>query len=364
MAPIALALQAAGHQVAFATTPDYCRHIAAHGFDCFRIGIDDVERDMMVSGPPDKPNQAASIWVNLFINARATECLADLVTICDAWHPSLIVREISEFGGCLVAERLGIPHVAVQVSGFRPHLHQLIADPLNRLRHSLGLPPDPDLRMLYRHMLLSPMPASYHQGLDLPETTLAIQNIPFDSDGQELPDWIAQLPERLTVYASLGTAYNRSADVFDAILSAVRLEPVNLILTVGEGLDPSSFGPQLPHIHIERYIPQSLLFEHCHAVITHGGFGTVTTALAFGLPMVIIPIAADQPANAQRCAKLGVARVVEPDRRTPQTIRDAVGDILTKRDFRENATRMQAEMLALPRLDIVVRQLERLANER
>jgi len=45
-------------------------------------------------------------------------------------------------------------------------------------------------------------------------------------------------------------------------------------------------------------------------VLTHGGSGTVMAALTHGLPMVIVPIMADQPENAERCAALGVAQVI------------------------------------------------------
>lgn len=364
LAPIARAMQAAGHQVAFATTPGYCPHISSYGFDCFPVGADETQRDLALGGPASEPAQSPPIWVNLFVKARAAESLPDLLAICRTWNPSLVVREISEFGGCLAAERLDIPHVTLQVSAFRPYLHQLIADPLNQLRASIGLPSDPNLDMLYRYLLLSPVPLSYHQGMNLPSTTQAIRNIPFDQNGAEFPDWITRLPARPTVYASLGTAYNQSPGIFETILDALRGEPVNLIVTVGDGREPSSLGPQPPHVHIERYIPQSVLFRHCHAVITHGGFGTVTTALAHGLPMVIIPIAADQPDNARQCTSLGLARAIAPDRRTPSAIRDAVQDILATPSFRENALRMQAEMLALPEPASVVNLLKRLADDK
>ena len=46
-------------------------------------------------------------------------------------------------------------------------------------------------------------------------------------------------------------------------------------------------------------------------VVSHGGSGSVVGALAHGLPMVLLPLGADQPQNARRCAELGVARVLD-----------------------------------------------------
>lgn len=364
LAPIARAMQAAGHQVAFATTPGYRPYIDRHGFESFSVGTDDALRNLTLSGPPSAPQPAARVWVDLFVKGHASESVADIIAICTTWKPSLVVREISEFGGCLAAERLTIPHAAVQVSAFRPHLHRLIAPALDRLRQSLGLPPDPECTMLYRYLRLSPVPMSYHRALELPPTTHVVQTLPFDGDGQELSGWVDRLPRRPTVYASLGTAYNQTPGIFEAILDALREEPINLIVTVGDGRDPSSFSAQPPNVRVVRYLPQSLLFPYCNAVVTHGGFGTLTTALAHGLPMVIIPIAADQPDNARRCAELGLAHVIVPSQRTPGTIRDAVRDVLATSSFRENAQRMRADMLALPPLQETVSLLERLAVDK
>ena len=75
----------------------------------------------------------------------------------------------------------------------------------------------------------------------------------------------------------------------------LRDEPINLVLTIGSNADPADLGEQPAHVHIERYVSQSVLMPYCDLVVCHGGFGTVLTALDAGLPLVIIPIEADQP---------------------------------------------------------------------
>jgi MGT family glycosyltransferase len=152
--------------------------------------------------------------------------------------------------------------------------------------------------------------------------------------------------------------------LFEAILEGLGEQPVNLILTVGRDLDPDQFGAQPENVHIERYIPQGLLLPHCDLVITHAGYSTVTAALSCGLPMVAIPIDADQPLNAQRCAALGVARVIESRQRTPETIRHSVQTILGDPSYRRNAERTRDEMAALPGPEYAVALLERLASEK
>jgi UDP:flavonoid glycosyltransferase YjiC (YdhE family) len=114
---------------------------------------------------------------------------------------------------------------------------------------------------------------------------------------------------RRRVCATLGRGFNgRTPELFHAILESLRDEPVNLILTVGRDEDPDGFESQPENVYIERYVSQSLLLSSCGLVITDAGFSTVMAALSPGLPMLAIPIGADQPINAQRCAALGSRR--------------------------------------------------------
>jgi UDP:flavonoid glycosyltransferase YjiC (YdhE family) len=149
--------------------------------------------------------------------------------------------------------------------------------------------------MLYRYLFIVPGPPRFHDpATPLPLTTHAVRHVAFDRSGVEsLPDWVHHLPDRPVVYATMGTAYNRVEGIHAAILNGLREEPIALIVTVGRDQDPAGFGPQPPHIHLERYVPQSVLFPFCDLVINHGGSGTVMTALDHGLPIVIVPLAAD-----------------------------------------------------------------------
>ena len=65
---------------------------------------------------------------------------------------------------------------------------------------------------------------------------------PFDlsSGDARLPDWLSTLPRQPTVYATLGTTFNRSPGTFQAILTALSTEPVNLIMTVGRSMNTTA----------------------------------------------------------------------------------------------------------------------------
>ena len=238
---------------------------------------------------------------------------------------------------------------------------------MSRLRAVYGLSPDPDVAMLFRYLHLAFEPPGFHDpALPLAPTSHLLRPVPFSQSGAEgSPTWLANLPDRPTVSATLGTVFNsRLPGLFQAILDGLRDEPVNLILTIGRDQDPAQFGPQPDNVYIERYVPQNLLFPHSDLVITHAGFSTVVEALTHGLPLVTIPIDADQPLNAERCAALGVAKVVEHDHRTSDAIRSAAQTVLADPSYRSNAEQIRDEITELPGPDHAATLLERLATKK
>ena len=56
--------------------------------------------------------------------------------------------------------------------------------------------------------------------------------------------------------------------------------------------------------------PYRALFPRCAAIVHHGGIGTLGQALRAGRPMLIVPWSHDQPDNAHRAERLGIARAI------------------------------------------------------
>ncbi|MDQ5826400.1 MAG: glycosyltransferase [Chloroflexota bacterium] len=377
LVPLAQALETAGHEVAFATSPGFCPTIEAKGFRCFSTGADDIpeerqqRREQMVG--LNAQEDTFFTLRHVFAGVRAERSLMSLLDILRDWQPAVVVRENTEFAGCVAAERAGIPHSVVQITAAWTFFLDAVGPPVARLCELVGLPAENPGDVLHRYLLLSPRPLSlWNPSVPVPPTTHAIRYAGFSQSGkEELPAWVSELGkrgERPTVYATLGTFDNERTDILTAILEGIRDEPLNLILTVGRNRDPEEFGEQPANVRVERYVPNNLLLPYCDMVLCHGGSGTMLDALSLGLPMVLIPIAADQPQNAQRCAELGVARVVEPDRHTgselAHAILDATREVLVAAHYREAAQGLRKEIEELPGLDYAVTLLERLAAER
>ncbi len=176
------------------------------------------------------------------------------------------------------------------------------------------------------------------------------------------------MPKRPTIYVTLGTEVNGEPELYPSVLRTIvaglRDAPINLIVTLGRDKDPADFGAQPANVRIERYIPQSLLLPHCDLMVMHGGSNSLLAALDVGLPMVVVPLIADQFFNAQILGELRLGRVVQRAELSNASIRAAVDEVLGNPVYRRNVARLQAEMHALPEQRRAVELIERVANER
>jgi MGT family glycosyltransferase len=137
---------------------------------------------------------------------------------------------------------------------------------------------------------------------------------------ERAPEWLDQLPDRPTVYVTLGTVFNDLL-VFRVLLEALAELECNVIATVGPRSDAAELAPIPENAHVERYISQSLVLPRSSVAVTHGGSGSTLAALAHGLPMLVVPQGADQVDNAAACEAIGTARRLLPDELTAEAAR-------------------------------------------
>jgi rhamnosyltransferase subunit B len=65
-------------------------------------------------------------------------------------------------------------------------------------------------------------------------------------------------------------------------------------------------------VHLAEFASHAALFARAAAVVHQGGAGTLHQALVNGRPMLVVPHSHDQPDNAARVTRLGMARTVPP----------------------------------------------------
>ena len=132
-----------------------------------------------------------------------------------------------------------------------------------------------------------------------------------------------------------------------------------MLLTVGNEVDVERLGPFPANTHVEAWVPQADVLAEAALVIAHGGSGTTFGTLAAGVPLVLVPLFADQLVNAERVAAAGAAVVIEPDRGAaggrgtlgPQhrrPLRAAIDTVLGDPSYARAARGIAGEMRALP----------------
>lgn len=372
MVPLAQALKAQGHEVAFATGRAFGPAVQQAGFRHFPAGFDfDGSAEILAAlpgweriakaAPPGPEGQLYG-----FVQGLAPQMVEDLLELGQTWRPEVVIRDPLEFGGYLAAEVWERPHATVL---WAMYISAKAAGGcgLEVLRRSCGLPPDPTLDTLDRYLLIGALPPDWaFPNWPPPPVTHRYRTPPYDAGGEiSLPEWIDQLPNQPTIYATLGTTFNRAGETFRAVVDAFRGEPLNLVMTVGRQNDPAQFQPPDRNIHVARYIPQSRLLARCQGVIFHGGFNTLLSALWHALPVVVIPQqAGDQVPTARRCIELGLGVMLEDQPPDPVKLRHAVRAIVERPDFRGQANQLRNKTLALPSLAEAVKRLELLAKTR
>ena len=111
-----------------------------------------------------------------------------------------------------------------------------------------------------------------------------------------------------------------SSAVFDAggfyaeSLATVRKTACRAVLLIGRDPRnvPSTSVPDT--VFVTEYAPYSELLPRAAATVHQGGIGTTAQALRAGKPMIVVPYSHDQPDNAVRVKRLGVARIIPRSR--------------------------------------------------
>lgn len=267
------------------------------------------------------------------------------------------------FGGWIAAEGLGIPHVTVQATAWRPRMRDLASAPLNELRERHGLAHDPELAGLYGAAFFTTRPSSLRDpDVPLPDVTAELRPIADDQHDGAAADPFPPADGRLRIAVTLGTVNNGQRDVLRTLV--VGAAATGAHVSVALGADPATLGEVPDGVTAHRYVPMSTLLPAADLVAFHGGSGTMLAALAAARPMVIVPLAADQPDNADLCERAGVARVVPLEALTTDAVRLAVADVLARPRFREQAADVAAEIAAMPGPDAALDRIESIVANR
>lgn len=357
MVPLAWALRAAGHEVLVATTDT--------GLIAERAGLPvvDIAPDVdlgavrarllreeprlveqVITGRLDEVRTVAVAF------ARVSAVLSDgLVAAALAWRPDLIVQSQLQGAGLVAAARLGIPLVEhgfgfARSDGMAPLFRDHMAEVFDR--HGVGLPE--------RLAAIDVAPPSM---LDGPPQGWSMRYVPYNG-GATLPAWLGTPPGRPRVAVTVGTVVPERDGLgsLRRLIDAASQVDAEFVLALGQA-DPAPLGPLPANVRPVGWVPLSSLLPTCRAVVHHGGAGTTLTALACGVPQLVLPNGADRHINALAAARRDTAVVSSLEDVTHLELRSLLADDAK----RAAAEEVRREIDALPTPADTVSHLVRLA---
>ena len=248
-----------------------------------------------------------------------------------------------------------VPGMGHLIARFARHVTREWPEPIYALRQELGLPPgdDPIFDAKFSNDLVLALfsPAIGGPQPDWPASTRTTGFLFYDGDAGRM-----ELSSKLEAFLQSGPPPMvftlGSAAVLDAgdfyEQSALAAEQLNERAVLLVGADPRNLpAHHVPDsICIAEYAPYSQLFPRASLVVHQGGVGTTAQALRAGKPMLVMPYSHDQPDNARRVRRLGVAKVIERHRYRADIAASLIREMLAEPKYRERATQIGIQVRA------------------
>lgn len=309
LVPFLDALARAGDEVLLAVPPELEPTVKPLGH-AFVVGAEPPAAELSAIWdrmPTVSRSEAAVLGNREYFGRLCTTAMLPAVDrACREWRPELVLHEAAEFAAVVVAERGGIAHAQVAISMAQVEAASLeLAGPILETFH----------KGIVQRVRASPYVTRFPGSLDPSPYPVTRRFREFPSaPGKPLPDWWRGSTAPL-VYVTFGSVLGElpmAGEVFRAALDAVTGLDARVLLTAGRAADVELPGARA-NVHVEAWVPQSDVLPSASVVVAHGGSGTTFGALAAGIPLVLVPLFADQLVNAARVAASGAALVVEPD---------------------------------------------------
>ena len=191
--------------------------------------------------------------------------------------------------------------------------------------------------------------AFYERQEDWPENTITT-GFPFydKKDGapmdRELAQFLAAGPAPV-VFTLGSAAVHVAGDFFQQSIVAASALKLRAVLLIGsEENRPKSPLPE--GIVAFNYAPYGDLLPRCAAMVHQGGVGTTAQGLRAGVPMLVMPYNHDQPDNAARVERLGVARTISRKAYKATRVAKELTKLLGNQSYRERAREAAYEILS------------------
>jgi len=396
LVPVGWALQAAGHEVRVASHPSMAQAISSAGLAAVplgqdvdfatefgprmgKVGMGRLDQDGQRTAKPGstaEPGSAAepgstakpdgalepAITPDGGVVRFAAALVNDLVEFGRAYRPDLVIWEPFNLAAAVAAAALGVPGV-LQLWGPDSSVtlrldQETVVGPL-AARFGLGAAEVSLTGML----MLDPVPPPMQVPLSGPSQP--VRFVPYNG-AAVVPGWLRRPAIRSRVCVTAGTmmagaGFAGQLDLTGIIRAVAELD-VEVVVTV-DPAQQAGLGQVPDNVRLaDGPLALRLLLPSCAALVQQGGAGTTMTALAYGVPQLILPQVSDQHFNGERLAATGAGTWLAPEQASPGQIRDLVGELIGDGHWRERAALMRDRVGQMPAPAEVVPVLTKLAR--
>lgn len=356
MIALASELRARGHAPVVATMAEYRSLIEnlGVGFRALRPSQEEVERALGVDTPKlvrltTHPSSGLEFAVRRIAMPFLVSSYEDMREACS--DAQLVITHTSAFGARLAAEKLDVPWLSAVLAPFafmssydpplflasrtlaeirrifggsfeRSVLHVLKlaslpwTDTYRRLREELGLPQraNPLFEGQFSPLGTLALYSKYFGSLqrDFPSATTLTGFCYFDGGGTLTPAVERFLAAgKPPVVFTIGSALvHEPRRFFETAAEATGVLGERAILLAGSYARQAHGLASRDVLVTGDYVPHAQIFKRAATIVHHGGIGTTAQALRSGRPQLVVPYSADQPDNADRLERMGVARSI------------------------------------------------------
>lgn len=137
---------------------------------------------------------------------------------------------------------------------------------------------------------------------------------------EDIEEWLDQKDPRSVVYVSMGSTAVLAKEKAEAIINGATQANFSVVWSLRKDnqdiLELMNFDPD--SVLIASWVPQVSILQHpsIHSAVMHGGLGGIQEALSCGIPIIVIPFAADQVDNAARVQYYQYGERISPEELT------------------------------------------------
>lgn len=155
-----------------------------------------------------------------------------------------------------------------------------------------------------------------------------------------IPLRLERNPNQKLIYISMGTVFNNVRSFYQLCFEALGSMDMRVVLSTGSQIELDHFAKIPSNFTVLPYAPQLQILQEADLFVSHGGMNSVNEALFYGVPLLIIPLAADQPIVANRTVELGAGKSLEYHGLTAKLFRETVYELLGNELFMKNSSKI------------------------